>query len=572
MTAEYKRSLNHNYLVLHGEKEIDTASYQVRMLIANTIPCLLPCRLQSFDGEALFYYDITSKQSVSAFYEKQKLRAEDLEMLFRGIVSAVEQTASFLLNPDQLFLEPEYLYMDAEKKQLYLCCLPGYDKDVREQFQNLTEYFLPKINHQDNRAVNLGYGIYRKAMEPEFQMEQVMEELYGGGSELLQDDSEVRQTSNVLFMQERDSMKQEAADRKQRQGKEGEAENKGEKETGNTKSTRQNGKTKEKRGRNREQKSSSLGQKQGSRELDIKKQEQNKTDWEQRSGRSQERKRTDKKTGEGREAGFSRQEEKAGMSAAQKGLSAGMLSGAAMLTGVALARGMGYFPEMNGSVLIGAMLILGIVGIFVGFTWKRWENRGSQPVMPVFQDEGGQSKGTVPFYKDTDTSENEKRGESSDEYTDSEGINARESSKSCNKILDFETRQHSDERDSAKQWENDQEAPVIVGETEELTQNSVKGAASLVSKEPGIPAVISLEEELTVIGKLPAASDVVISLPTVSRIHAKIRKQGEDYYLTDLNSRNGTSVNGTMLKGEEEYCLCDQDEIHFGEAPYLFVR
>lgn len=125
---------------------------------------------------------------------------------------------------------------------------------------------------------------------------------------------------------------------------------------------------------------------------------------------------------------------------------------------------------------------------------------------------------------------------------------------------------------AAGQFDNQQAIPVIVGETEELTENPVKGAASLVSKGLGIPSIISLEEELTVIGKLPTASDAVLSLPTVSRIHAKIRRQGEDYYLTDLNSRNGTCVNGKMLKGEEEYCLCDQDEISFGEAQYMFVR
>ena len=38
MKAEYKRDLSGNYLVLYEEEEPDTSSYQMRMLVGNTIP------------------------------------------------------------------------------------------------------------------------------------------------------------------------------------------------------------------------------------------------------------------------------------------------------------------------------------------------------------------------------------------------------------------------------------------------------------------------------------------------------------------------------------------------------
>ena len=61
MRAEYKRDMNHNYLILYGEDEINTDSYQVRMLVGNVIPSLLKCRIQGMDGRFLVYFDITSK-------------------------------------------------------------------------------------------------------------------------------------------------------------------------------------------------------------------------------------------------------------------------------------------------------------------------------------------------------------------------------------------------------------------------------------------------------------------------------------------------------------------------------
>lgn len=33
MRTEYKRDMNHNYLILTGDERIDTDSYQVRMIV-----------------------------------------------------------------------------------------------------------------------------------------------------------------------------------------------------------------------------------------------------------------------------------------------------------------------------------------------------------------------------------------------------------------------------------------------------------------------------------------------------------------------------------------------------------
>ena len=110
------------------------------------------------------------------------------------------------------------------------------------------------------------------------------------------------------------------------------------------------------------------------------------------------------------------------------------------------------------------------------------------------------------------------------------------------------------------------------GETVVLSAGQLSGTASLVSREPGELPTVYLERELTVIGKLEQASDVVISLPTVSRVHARIRKTGENYYLADLNSRNGTSVNGRLLGADEEYFLQDEDQVDFAQARYVFLK
>ena len=178
MRSEYKRDMNHNYLILHKEGNIDTDSYQVRMLVGNVVPSFLKCRIQGVDGKFLVYYDITSRQSLLSYYEDRMFGYEELKFILEGFVRVMEDTAEYLVSPGQILLLPEYMYLEPEKKEMYFCFLPGYDHDIREQFQKLTEYFLPKINHEDERAVTLGYGVYRRAMEDHFHLEDIKKELY----------------------------------------------------------------------------------------------------------------------------------------------------------------------------------------------------------------------------------------------------------------------------------------------------------------------------------------------------------------------------------------------------------
>lgn len=189
MKAEYKRDLSGNYLVLYEEEEPDTSSYQMRMLVGNTIPSVLKCRVQGVDGQFMVCFDITSKQSVLSLYEEKKIGYEDLQMILGGFVQVMEEMAEYLLNPSRLLLKPEYMYVDVEKRQLYFCYLPGYDQDVRQEFQELTEYILPLLDHEDSRAVMLGYGIYRRALEDSFHLEHIKQELYQERSETAKTDS-----------------------------------------------------------------------------------------------------------------------------------------------------------------------------------------------------------------------------------------------------------------------------------------------------------------------------------------------------------------------------------------------
>lgn len=72
------------------------------------------------------------------------------------------------------------------------------------------------------------------------------------------------------------------------------------------------------------------------------------------------------------------------------------------------------------------------------------------------------------------------------------------------------------------------------------------------------------------IGKSEKEVDGVINDEAISRMHAKITVSGDKYYITDLNSTNGTKVNGTLLNANETVEICVNDEISFAGDVFYF--
>ena len=68
-----------------------------------------------------------------------------------------------------------------------------------------------------------------------------------------------------------------------------------------------------------------------------------------------------------------------------------------------------------------------------------------------------------------------------------------------------------------------------------------------------------LDRDTVIIGREAKACDLVIPDREVSRRHVKIERTATGFMLTDLGSKNGTCVNGSLLS--EPHLLQDGDEI-----------
>lgn len=179
MEVEYLREMRQNYLMIQVE-EHQAQGYEARMLTGNTIEGLLKFRIKKADNRCRFCYEITSKQPLSRMLEKKAIDAGQIRNLLLGIARTLTRMEDYLLTEEQIVLDPDYIYIDPEEYQPFLCLLPGKKGSFPEEFSLFLQFLLGKTDHEDNEAVVLIYGLYRESLKENYGLDNLLRWLMRG--------------------------------------------------------------------------------------------------------------------------------------------------------------------------------------------------------------------------------------------------------------------------------------------------------------------------------------------------------------------------------------------------------
>ena len=120
--------------------------------------------------------------------------------------------------------------------------------------------------------------------------------------------------------------------------------------------------------------------------------------------------------------------------------------------------------------------------------------------------------------------------------------------------------------------------PAMEGQTDTMDIGGVRadgppgevGLVTLYAPDPSaMPSAVVLPDRALVLGRDPPPGALPLPFNSVSRVHARVAVRGAEILVEDLESRNGTFVNGRSV---QKAFVEQDDEIRVGEVVFKVVR
>lgn len=180
MTEEvsFYRDARKSYMVIRCPEGVAGEGYQYRMLAANHIDGLLDCSIRNIDADSYLYYDITSRQRLSALYTSRKMSACDVRSVLRDTAKVCQSLTDFLLDSSRVLTDPEYIFCDLRDGS---CAFIYYPESTEERgILPLLDFMEKHIAEEDREASSVIYRMLSLAGNGEFCLNtEVLESVLG---------------------------------------------------------------------------------------------------------------------------------------------------------------------------------------------------------------------------------------------------------------------------------------------------------------------------------------------------------------------------------------------------------
>lgn len=522
MEVTYKREMNHNYMIIVSPAGVENG-YECRMLAGNCIEGLLKFRIRHQEDKKDFYYEITSKQPLRRLYEQRTIKGDEIRRMLLEIAATLNRVEEYLLREEQILLDPEYIYIEPDQFSVYLCMVPGYTGDFPTAFTGLLEYMLEKVDHKDKDGVVLAYHLYHESLKQNYGMADLLKYLSKEDGPIFVSEKPSQKLLDNGEMPEREACaEQPPYAREPIVGK----------QLATRQSTHQSVK-------NPTISNQAAGKKRKEKQKYIVQNHRN----ESTKAKKQAREQTGKPVGRknhSQETGWWSVEEKRNL---KELLNEAVRAVLMVVIGLAaLWFLVGEEIVTRYGVLVGAAaLALFLLRCIILSKISRNKENNSQPLA------GNEEHDSWKIDFDT-----QDHNASANQTLNCEG-------------LEGETWGYED---SSKEEAG-------VGEemgTALLADFSSRGGSAILESLSRDRESIEVSYVPFIIGKHTDMTDYCLKQPTISRLHLRIDKKEGVYIATDLNSTNGTTVEGYHLQANETVSIKNGDVVYLADIGFRFIE
>ena len=442
-----------------------------------------------------------------------------------GIISGIEGSKEYLLSECDFVVEPDYIYISLPAYEVSLCYLAGYEKDITDQLIRLIEYLMNKVDYNDEQGVLLIYGLYKISREESLTLDKFKTFL------------------NKRHHKEPDPGKNHKNIHKESNDRKDASDNVkiGTADILNNENLPEN----KKKG------------------VAVKKKKDKKITDTKSGDKDQKGKRGRDKRNEKEKAGGRSDQDKTAKRKQSKEIP-GKLTIPVMEERIDSEEEILVYSGRTISFLVLSVIVY-IIIIYAGYKLNFYQDSYSGEVDMVKMsgyilvlstaeiytlNKFLQKKNKVPKIKEKTEYVN-----SILEYEDAAAIDKNEDLIFNKDIYEEDSPPELNDYDSEKTtFLRKEEEPVYI----------------LESIDPLEYKNIKIIEFPFFIGKLNKQVELPANSNVISRFHAKIEEKEGKFYITDLNSTNGTFLNSTQLEANETKELCVNDEVSFANIRYWF--
>jgi len=538
-TFDYESGVNGSFLVANTSKEVNIVEFQVNMLAKNPNKHILPLDVRRNNDRINIYYNVTSKLSLSQYFKRSHLSKNEFIDIFLGIVKTLLNSKGFLLSDNSFVLDEEYIYINPDTMCISLMYLPvKLDIDITKALKDF--------------AINLVvYSANISEEESDSFLQQFLSFLKKDTFSIIGFDSFLKEMKRTFRKQQ-------------------------ETEPNKFLEISEEAQTSEKR------------------DLQVNKEpvlKQNKLKVDIPKPKAVEirnsKKVADTNTIKSKSKSSQSKENVKNESITNKlftkpNIVIGIIIQAVIVLTVLVLLVSGKMDFLGDDIVTTALGLILVSAALSYFMWKNVLkikidtksnlNKNSVDVNKVSQ----KPRNNIPIPKsDENQSKNRKIKNIEDKFSDKKisipienkrsDIKSGSSKQTINPNIEENNGQPIEEKKSVQ-------VPIKsnVNETVFLGNATLRHPHLQIIKDSGIEDVV-VDKPSFIIGRLDEQVDYVHSNNAIGKVHAEIITRVGCYYLKDLNSKNGTYINGKRIDSNKEYEIKNNDKITLANSEFVFI-
>ncbi|MCT4688710.1 DUF6382 domain-containing protein [Vallitalea sp.] len=190
----YERDAINSYLVIKADNATHIENYEVEMLERNSIDSFLDLNIRTLNTEKKLYYNITSKQKLTEVLERKKLTYSELNNFFANLIGIIKNCEKYYLNSNKILLEPDMIYINPNG---FLPCyvytpLDNCQRDILEDTKIIIEFFFDKVSQEDVNAVMMIHRLITACKQHDFNINTIENIINSSTSPKVQSDNKIQ--------------------------------------------------------------------------------------------------------------------------------------------------------------------------------------------------------------------------------------------------------------------------------------------------------------------------------------------------------------------------------------------